>query len=91
MKEVTITFKPDDDGYYDDNELQRAIKADDVWACLWHIQQEIFRPASKHGYSDQELQKMVDGNPVGHEIIEKLEEKFLGILEERGINLDLYS
>jgi hypothetical protein len=103
MKEIIISFKADSDGHFDESAAKRAMLADAAFSTLWTIGQEIFRPARKHGYSCQKLQKLIEESGDvkdetygelnrGTEIISLLEEKFYSILEENGINLgDLWS
>ncbi len=76
---------------------KRAINASTAYLCLWDIGQEIFRPARKHGYSDEpKLNELLrwkeDGDNQVAEAVEEaisiLEKKFYGMLEERGISLD---
>lgn len=78
-------------------EFETAVKAGDYKLALWEISQEIFRPARKHGYADQKIQKLlldIDHNAdisseygKGTELISLLEERFYEILRERGIEL----
>jgi len=78
----------------------RAAKADRAFSALWEIAQNVFRPARKHGYSNPELNQMIDdcgdyynkeyGCECGRgaEVISQLEDMFYRILEEEGVNLD---
>lgn len=77
--------------------FETAVKALDYRIALWDIAQEIFRPARKHGYADERVQKLLqtidecvstgmeDGQ--GTDLIGLLEEKFYEILRERNIEL----
>lgn len=70
----------------------RAVKADSAYRCLWDIENEIFRPASKHGYKDEEIQSLLEKTGVdGEFLISLLKQKFLQILEENGVSFDEYS
>lgn len=77
--------------------FESAIRATDYKLALWDISQEIFRPARKHGYSDEKIQKLLQTidecvstvmeNGQGTDLIGLLEERFYEILRERGIEL----
>lgn len=71
----------------EENEFQAAIQGQDCRMALWDIAQEIFRPARKHGYSDQRIQELIDKNEKAVELIGLLETRFYVMLEERGINI----
>lgn len=74
-----------------------AVHAVDYKLALWEISQEIFRPARKHGYPDEKIQKLLQTidecvstvmeNGQGTDLIGLLEEKFYEILREKGIEL----
>lgn len=75
-------------------EFDTAVKAIDYKLALWDIAQDIFRPARKHGYPEERIQKLLlkidegtleDGQ--GTELVALLEEKFYEILREKGIEL----
>ncbi len=68
----------------DQEDFTRATKALDMELALWDIANEVFRPARKHGYADQELNALAENNT---ELIGLLEQKFYAILEEKGISL----
>lgn len=68
----------------EDEEFQRALKAIDMHLALWDIANDVFRPARKYGYDDEELNNLAKGN---EQLIGLLEQKFYAILEERGISL----
>lgn len=87
-----------------ESRLRRALNADRYLMALSDIQQEIFRPARKHGYSDPHIAEALahaDENQVivneagvdykvgaGTELISLLEDKFLEILRDNSITLD---
>lgn len=82
-----------------DEEIKLINNRRKMAVALWDIQQEIFRPARKHGYSDPRLNKLLESTKIvtdkdgdsyamGYEIVGLLEEKFHQILEQHGIELD---
>lgn len=56
------------------NGTRNQIKLDDIW-------EQIFRPRHKHGYSDEELTKLVN-TKTGEKIMDKLEEIYRQIVNE---------
>lgn len=68
-------------------EFQLALKGSSMSIALSEIANEIFRPARKHGFSDKELNDLVEKNPDAVEIIGMLETKFYEILEENDITI----
>ena len=68
----------------DKEDFETASKAINYKLALFEIQQEIFRPARKHGYSDEHLHNLVEKNKDAVEIIGILEQKFYQILNENG-------
>lgn len=68
----------------DKEDFERATKALDMELALWDIANDIFRPARKYGYDDEELNNLAKGN---EQLIGLLEQKFYAILEERGVSL----
>jgi hypothetical protein len=57
---------PEERGEYEDAQkgTNYKLQIDDIW-------NNVFRPAYKHGYSDQELQKLAS-TKVGQKLIDKL-------------------
>lgn len=49
------------------------------------ISNHIFRPARKHGYDDKTLNDLIEKNEGAEEIIGLLEEKFIEILNNYGL------
>lgn len=74
------------DRYEEAEELKTALKASDYYIALWDTAQEVFRPHRKHGYPDEELNKLIENDDVLR-AIELLEQKFYGILKDRDIDL----
>lgn len=67
-------------------EFQMASNAVKYSIAIHDIGNEVFRPARKHGYADQELQQLIEKNPDAAEIISLLESKFYEILREHGVD-----
>lgn len=68
-----------------------AVKASNMHSALWEIRQRVFRPARKHGYDDERMQKILSDMTYeqalkAHELIAVLEEIFNEILEEQDLN-----
>ena len=84
-KKAILVFDLEDP--YIREDFQRAVKANDYVIALEDIANEVFRPARKHGYSDTDLQALINKNPNAEEIISILEKKFWSILEDRKIEL----
>ena len=96
---ATLTFNLPEE----QEEFDTAIKAADYKIALWDIAQEIFRPARKHGYPNEAVQKVLDKadeaivvtdvggvkyeTGAGSELVSMLEQKFYEILRERNIEL----
>lgn len=68
-------------------EHEHALKGEEYMLALRDIADQVFRPARKHGYSDEELNKLVSETNGGAEIVAKLEEKFYEILNNFDVNL----
>jgi hypothetical protein len=62
------------------DEFNLAIKAGKLYSALFRIRQEIFRPARKHGYSDERLQKLEADVIKSADLIGGLEDLFNEIL-----------
>lgn len=91
MAKVKLEMEFDGEDRFDRQALIRTIKADDLYAALHDVAQEVFRPHRKHGYSDAKLQKLLDENESSYDVVEILEKLFYEILENYGINLDDWS
>lgn len=81
-------LKFDLDEPYEEKRFKRAVKAEDAYLVLWDLAQEVFRPARKHGYSNQKIQRLLDKSIKGTELIGELESMFYRLIEEYGIELD---
>lgn len=81
MPKVTIEFNLPED----QEEFNTAIKAVPMSIALHEIHNHVFRPHRKHGYPDQDLQKLVDSNPEVVEAIGKLESMFWEILKDNEV------
>lgn len=87
MPTATIKFKLPSEQY----EYYSATKGCDALAALWDIQQELFRPARKHGYSQPKLNALLESGEGRDGILEAigiLEDMFRDILNEHDINID---
>jgi len=79
--------------------FRRASSADDAYIALHQIANEVFRPARKHGYADEEIAEMISKSGTfkdkngwdvntSTEVIGLLEQMFYKILEEHQVDLD---
>ena len=59
--------------------FQMAQDGSSMAVALFEIRQKMFRPARKHGFGDEYLDKINEANP---ELFEKLEEMFNQICED---------
>lgn len=69
-------------------ELATTLQASSMSIALWDISNEIFRPARKHGYSEEEIRLLCE--KIGEDaetLIGLLEKKFYAILEENDVKL----
>ena len=71
----------------DQREFDRAVKGDDAHIALYDIGQQVFRPARKHGYTNDELNQLLE-QPGVTEAIGLLEKMFFDILGDHMLNLD---
>ena len=67
MRKVTIEFHLPEDK----ESLDAAMKSSDMECLLWDLEQEVFRPARKHGYAEEEIQGLI-------EALDRLVEKHAG-------------
>jgi hypothetical protein len=66
----------------DQEELDSALNANKYYSILFEIRNQIFRPSRKHGYSDPEIQALVESlGDKGHDLIQMLEQKFNELLD----------
>ena len=69
-------------------EFDVACRASGAFAALADVREHIFRPARKHGYSDSEIELLLEKlDDDGINLIDLLERKFNAILFDRGIDL----
>lgn len=63
-----------------------AIRAKATLSFLWEVEQQIFRPARKHGYPDgpigRRLNELLNTNDATHEIIGLLEDYYWELKRE---------
>ena len=83
-------------------EFEQAVNAGNMANAIWDIQNDLWRPAFKHGYPDGEIADIIkqinsvlattelkdqDGDPLTAEsLISVLSGKFNEILDEHGVN-----
>jgi hypothetical protein len=56
-------------------EFKDAVHVQDFKSVLYHVEQDVFRPARKHGYPDREIETLV--NAI-NDLIDQEKEKLLG-------------
>lgn len=64
------------------NEFDLATKASKMYSALFDIRSQIFRPARKHGYGDEDLDKLFKSDFAALELIGRLEELFNEVLQD---------
>jgi hypothetical protein len=67
-------------------EFETAQKGVDYKLALETVWNQVFRPYYKHGYTDSDLQKLVESTPEVGQAIDKLKELYLQVLNEYGVN-----
>lgn len=87
---VILTFDRIEQEY----ELYCALKGVDYRFALQDIANDIFRPARKHGYPDEEINNILNkindlepDNNLGEELVSLLEKKFYNILRSRDLEI----
>jgi len=89
MSKVALHFDRADRA--DNKMFLRAITADDVYAALYEISQNVFRPARKHGYNDHVITALLAKSPdEASELIGELERLFFTILADNNVHLEHY-
>lgn len=82
--QVTMTFKFPEDK----EELHHAQRGYDYYLAIREIAENVFTPNRKHGYPLGPVRDLLDDlGAEGQEIVRLLEEKFLKILNDNGIQL----
>lgn len=81
MSKVILEFNLPEES--DDANL--AMKAASMASAIFDIRQEVFRPARKFGYSNQDIQQFIDKHPESVELIGMLEKLFSQVLEEHDV------
>lgn len=87
---TSITFEYDHEDYYDSNRIKRVLNADGAYGALFQVGEEVFRPARKHGYSDEKIQELI--NKLGEDgvaLVGLLETKYWEIVNEK-VNMEDY-
>lgn len=67
------------------DEFDTACKAGAMSAAISEIANEVFRPARKHGYSDEKIRNLIEKYEGSEELVGALEEKFYEILNSHRI------
>lgn len=86
---MKLTFDPAEES----QEVEDFLRGPRALSCLWDIQQEVFRPARKHGYPDpvvQVLLRKIDelhDDCLGTELVGELERLFGEILNKHDVKL----
>jgi len=89
MKEMTLSFRFRDEA--DLPEVRRIINSTEAYLALFAVDQEIFRPFFKHGYSNPKITEAIgkiDNDEALSDLMYSLREEFHSILDREGINLD---
>jgi len=81
---ITVTFEVENSG--DEIAVREFQDGSKAFSALAEIAAEVFRPARKHGYEDDELRKLME-IAKSDELVGLLEKKFYEILRDRGIDL----
>lgn len=63
-------------------EFQTASKAMSYRIAFDEVWEQLFRPRHKHGYRDEELNKLIE-TEIGEKIMEALEQEYLNIKNDR--------
>lgn len=89
MPTVTLTFNLPEE----QEEFDLAIHGSDAATALEQVRSEIFRPARKHGYSEERIRKFIDRinmqfpeGGVAEEFIGLLEDRFTEIMQYHDLN-----
>lgn len=77
MPKVTLSFSLPEET----EEMNTAIDATKLAITLSDIQNEVFRPSWKHGYNNEELNKLLEKEEVSR-AIELIHKMFLEVLKE---------
>lgn len=71
MPKATISFSLPEEM----EEFKDAVHVQDFKSVLHHLEQDVFRPARKHGYPDREIETLV--NAI-NDLIDQEQERLLG-------------
>lgn len=86
---MKLTYEIDLDSPDETLRVNQLHHSADMALALHDISQRIFRPARRHGYSNQEVEKLLDKcGEDGVELIGRLETIFYEILEDNNLVLD---
>lgn len=93
MQKHTIEFTFDDNMdsdelNYQKKDLEMMMNAANAHRALNAIADDIFRPHRKHGYSNENIQELIDKNDEASTVIGLLEEHFYDVLKDYNIDLE---
>lgn len=70
----------------DQEAFEQAQMASQMSYAIEEVYQRVFRPASKHGYPDKELEELIQKiGPDAHILIAKLKVIYFEVLEENNL------
>lgn len=81
MPKVSIEFNLPEEKV----EMNHALKGSDLKFLMDEVHERLFRPAYKHGYQNEELEKL-SNTKTGQRVIELLSEMFQNLKEEYEVN-----
>lgn len=101
-KTISITFKINDAG--DEADFKQAMKGKDMALALWDMDQNLWRPSWKHGYSQSEIADIIGkideacdkyysnipeaDRPDARGLISQLHKLYREILDNHDVNVD---
>jgi len=81
MSKVTIEFNLPEE----QEDLNLALKANDLACAIFEIRNQVFRPARKHGYGHEAIDAFIQKNPDAVDLIYMLEQLFTQVLDEHNV------
>jgi hypothetical protein len=86
VKTLTVSIRVKDPE--DEKTARRLANADGAYMALYEMQEQLFRPARKHGYRSEKLQQMLTDFPPAADLVEALEALFSEILYDHAVHLE---